>query len=268
MKLTESSFHQAPYVEVDDLVGVLDPSDNATSASDEIAGIGHTCPICQAACSTHTRDNLTACDECGHAFQTDMTITVSYDADYAHQYDSRPVREMSELRWQFIQTHLNLPKGSRILDVGYGNGAFLKRAREAGMQIYGIDVHSEDFGVPNVTFDTDLHFDLVCFFDSLEHFPDFELVRKLSAENVIVSIPNTPSVLLTNPTSWRHYKPGEHLHYFSRESLDRFMRAWGFPKKLADGFPEDNLRGKLTLGGQPTDNIYTAIYMRGKAPLA
>ncbi len=226
------------------------------------------CPVCHETCSHRTSDNLSLCDACGHIFQTDLAVTVRYDARYAHQYDSRPVREMSDLRWHFIQSHLRLRPGSRILDVGYGNGAFLKRAREAGMLIHGIDVHSEDFGIPNVDFDTALEFDLVCFFDSLEHFPTFDPIFKLKSQAVIVSIPNTPRSLLVSPTLWRHYKPGEHLHYFSRESLGRVMSRWGFTCKLTEGFPEDQLRGKLLMKKKPTDNIYTTIYTRGKAPLA
>jgi hypothetical protein len=40
------------------------------------------------------------------------------------------------------------------------------------------------------------------------------------------------------------------------------MQNWGFPRKLAEGHPEDNLRGKLSIQGRTVDNIYTAIYAR------
>lgn len=223
------------------------------------------CPVCIETCSVHTADNLTACTSCGHVFQTDLTVTVSYNADYARQYDRRPAKQMSDVRWNFIQQHLGLLHGSRVLDIGYGNGAFLKRARDAGMSIYGIDVHSEDFGIPTVSFDTRLNFDLICFFDSLEHLPDFNAVLQLKAGAVIVSIPRTPKQILTRPSVWRHYKPGEHLHYFSTHSLDKLMDRWGFQTKVADGHPEDELRGKILLEDEWTDNIYSCIYARPKA---
>jgi hypothetical protein len=220
------------------------------------------CPVCQGACEDHAVHNLSSCRVCHHTFQTDLQVTVSYDATYAHQYDLRPVRQMSDLRWRFIQSRLNLPAGSRILDVGYGNGAFLKRARAAEMSIFGIDLHTEDFGIPVVSFDTPQDYDLACFFDSLEHFPNFAPIFRLNTRHVLVSIPNTPDFILTTPQRWRHFKPGEHLHYFSRTSLDRLMRNWGFPKRLAEGYPEDELRGKLAIDGKNHDNIYTAIYAR------
>ena len=234
----------------------------------DVAPVGHrksraaVCPVCQGACVDHEVHNLSSCRVCRHTFQTDLRVTVSYDATYAHQYDLRPVREMSELRWRFIQSRLNLAAGSRVLDVGYGNGAFLKRAQAAEMSIFGIDLHSEDFGIPVVSFDTPQDYDLACFFDSLEHFPNFAPIFQLNTRNVVVSIPNTPDFMLTTPRRWRHFKPGEHLHYFSRSSLDDFMRNWGFSKLLAEGYPEDDLRGKLVIDGRTHDNIYTAIYTR------
>ncbi len=81
----------------------------------------------------------------------------------------------------------------------------------------------------------------------------------------IVSLPYSPDFLLETPENWRHYKPGEHLHYFSRESLDRLMRKWGLTTKIVEGFPEDVLRGKLTIFSRAYDNIYTAIYSKGRA---
>jgi len=220
------------------------------------------CPVCQGPCEEYVAHNLSSCSVCRHTFQTDLKVTASYDAAYAHQYDLLPVREMSELRWHFIESRLDLPARSRILDIGYGNGAFLKRAQAVGMSIFGIDLHTEDFGIPVVGFDTPQDYDLACFFDSLEHFPDFAPILRLNARNVVVSIPNTPDFILTSPRRWRHFKPGEHLHYFSPTSLDGLMRNWGFPKRLAEGHPEDFLRGKLAIDGKSHDNIYTAIYTR------
>lgn len=185
---------------------------------------------------------------------------MQYNAEYTRNYDNYPVRPLSDVRWNFIQSALDLPVGSHVLDVGYGNGAFLKRARHAGMLISGIDLHGEDFNVPEASFHDVVEYDLVTFFDSLEHFSDFAPILALKARHVIVSLPLTPGFLLASPLHWRHYKPGEHLHYFSPDSLDTFMRAWGFPRKILAGYPEDMIRGRLSIAHQTLDNIYTSIY--------
>ena len=130
------------------------------------------------------------------------------------------------------------------------------------MEIFGIDVHKENFGIPVVDFSTELSFDLICFFDSLEHIPDFSDLFRLRSRHVAVSIPATPGFVLQTPRQWRHYKPGEHLHYFSQLSLGRLMQRWSRFFKIGDGHPEDRIRGKLTSHGTPFDNIYTAVFSR------
>jgi SAM-dependent methyltransferase len=222
------------------------------------------CPVCEAWDVVRHQNNLSQCGNCQHIFQTDLKVAAVYDADYAHQYDHRPHREMSILRWNFIQRWLRLPAGSCVLDIGYGNGALLKHARARGMEVFGIDVHGENFGIPTVDYDTDRHFDLICFFDSLEHLPSFDCLFRLRAAHVVVSLPAVPDYLLQAPHRWRHYKPGEHLHYFSAHSLSVLMSTWGLRRRIADGSPEDALRGKLQIDGRDYDNIYTAVYCRGE----
>lgn len=224
------------------------------------------CPVCASSGFLRHQNNLSRCGHCRHIFQTDLKVAAVYDAAYAHQYDHRPHREMSSLRWNFIQRWLRLPAGSRVLDIGYGNGALLKHARAQGMEVFGLDVHGEDFGIPTVDYDTDRHFDLICFFDSLEHLPTFDRLFALRAAHVVVSLPAVPNYLLQAPHLWRHYKPGEHLHYFSDQSLSVLMSRWGLRARIADGFPEDALRGKLVVHGRSYDNIYTALYRRGDKP--
>jgi len=224
------------------------------------ADVNRCCPVCGESDISEHRNNLSCCRACRHIFQSDLRVTTVYDGEYARQYDRRPHHAMSVLRWNFIQHWLALTAGSRILDIGYGNGAFLKFARRRGMDVFGLDVHGEDFGVPTLVRGAAGGFDLICFFDSLEHLPAFEHLFALRPSAVIVSIPDVPDYLLETPRHWRHYKPGEHLHYFSRRSLDLLMRKWGLTTKLADGCPEDDLRGKLHIGSRVHDNIYTAIY--------
>lgn len=224
------------------------------------------CPICCSADLLYHNNNLTLCQNCQHIFQSDLCVTQVYNASYAHQYDTLPHQELSSIRWNFLQDLLCLPKGSKILDIGYGNGSFLRYARQQGMEIYGIDLHNENFDIPNIQFNTNIEFDLVCFFDSLEHFDEFSKPLSLKTKNVILSIPDTISFILQTPTIWRHYKPGEHLHYFSRKSLDLIMNRWGLTYKISQDHPEDILRGKLTYGSEVFDNIYTAVYSTQERP--
>jgi hypothetical protein len=259
--VTDSQFDQDFSRGLANSRGIADNAGAGSGLARSVTDAGRSCcPVCFAAGRSVPEHNLTECLSCGHVFQTDLNITARYDAAYAHQYDKFPSKAMSRVRWDFISSFLDLPVGSKILDVGYGNGAFLKHADAMGLDIYGIDVHSEDFGIPVVGFDHPLHYDLISFFDSLEHFADFAQIFKLRSRNVIISLPLTPDLLLTAPHRWRHFKPGEHIHYFSPHSLDLFMRRWGFSRRITQGFPEDALRGKLLIDDKELDNIYSAIY--------
>lgn len=221
------------------------------------------CPVCKSSNLVQVYDNLSNCLECTHIFQTDQTVGVVYDAEYAHKYDNYKHQEMSDLRLAVLKIS-NLVPGSKVLDVGYGNGSFVKTCTRAEYDAWGTDVHGEDFGIKEVTLAevSPSQFDCVTFFDSLEHFDDLSLVEHMKPKFVIVSIPNRHEHLMLNPSEWRHYRPGEHLHYFSHHSLSVFMYRWAGYELLYAGYDEDTLRGKLMLGNIAHNNIYTAVYRK------
>jgi Golgi nucleoside diphosphatase len=133
-----------------------------------------------------------------------------------------------------------------ILDFGYGSGDFLRVMRKLGWNIFGYDVHSLNLGIKNLTQEEILNKDwnVVTFFDSLEHLENFDFIKKLSkkTDNFIISVPATPFDFPINKNPWKHYKPGEHLHYFSPESLQILFENFNLKKFVC---LEDVIRGKL-----------------------
>lgn len=215
------------------------------------------CPVC------HTRavtvgEPLSACPVCKHIWQTGLKITAVYDANYVHsRYDAYPTTEaMSYLRLGFVKA---FARNGRILDVGYGNGSFLKKAAKAGFSAFGNDVHGADYGIQEVPLDEAANgsWDVVTFFDSLEHFSDLALPRTLAqrARTIVISIPCRPEEFPSR-LEWRHYRPGEHLHYFSRYSLELFFASHHAVASRSD--VEDTIRGKLPSGEQ---NILTMAFI-------
>lgn len=221
----------------------------------------NSCPVCGSGAVAEISVNLSFCKTCSHMFQADQKVVISYDPAYAHNYDSQPHQKMSDIRLGVLKK-TELADDLNVLDIGYGNGSFVKTITRAGYAGYGTDVHGEDFGISEVVL-SEIHpdqFDCVTFFDSLEHFNDLKLVQHMRPQFVIVSIPNRHDHLMFEPESWRHYKPGEHLHYFSQHSLSVFMKRWAGYELQYAGYDEDALRGKLVVGGIAHNNIYTAIY--------
>lgn len=208
------------------------------------------CPVCFAVELDDFEDVL-RCLDCGHAFQRFPTITARYDLDYVAPYLQKPEVAMSHLRMGFLKGFV---KQGKLLDVGYGTGAFLRTASTAGFEAYGCDIHGVDRGIVEKPLVSEDEWDAVTFFDSLEHFPDLNVIRELSrrARLILVSLPKTPDSFPACK-KWRHYKPGEHLHYFSEGSLARLFH----PKQCrAVSDVEDVVRGRLD-GRQ---NILTAVF--------
>jgi hypothetical protein len=211
------------------------------------------CPVCRTNQADEI-DDLSLCPVCNHIWQTGLTVKAVYDAQYVHnRYDLYPTTEaMSCLRLGFVKA---FAKGGRLLDVGFGNGSFLKRAASAGFDVFGNDVHGVDYGIRNVELDDaiDSSWDVVTFFDSLEHFPNLDLPLALAARSrvVVISVPCRPGGFPAHK-EWKHYRPGEHLHYFSNYSLELFFSPRHIVAARSD--VEDSIRGKLPGGEQ---NILT-----------
>src|SRR5947209_7822221 len=109
------------------------------------------CPIC-ASKEIETFDDLRRCVRCRHVFQWPTEPSVAYDESYVRHYETYPCQEMSWLRVGFLKAFQ--PRG-RLLDVGYGNGAFVRAARAAGFDAFGCDIHGVDCGVREIDLDGD-----------------------------------------------------------------------------------------------------------------
>lgn len=201
------------------------------------------CPVCLHDFTEATSvGKLRRCKVCTHLFQWPLKVTADYGYEYVHErYEAYPTTDaMSHMRVGFLRAiH---PGGGRLLDVGYGNGSFLKVAQKAGYDAFGNDVHGcgHRFGVRDVELNGD-KWDVVTFFDSLEHFTSLALPREVcrNASTVIVSVPCMPKQECEIST-WKHYRPGEHLHYFTEKSLDIFMTG---KRRVACLDLEDTIRG-------------------------
>jgi hypothetical protein len=195
---------------------------------------------------------LSECCVCAHIWETSLAVTATYDQDYIdaryEAYDT--TEEMSHLRLGMLKAYV---VRGRLLDVGYGNGSFVKLALKAGFKAYGFDVHGADFGVPEAGLNSGDQWDAVTFFDSLEHIPDLAPIKDLAkrTDYVIVSYPCRPDDFPVDAWGWKHFRPGEHIHYFCGRSI-----AYLFGKTIKHAAAlEDVIRG----GRGKKTNILTLV---------
>ena len=146
-----------------------------------------------------------------------------------------------------------------VLDVGYGNGDFLKACLDYNLECYGNDI--SEYPLPDgVKFVKDImkkEYDVVCFFDSLEHFENIDFVKNLKAEFVFISLPYCHYQSDEWFKNWKHRRPDEHLWHFNFHSLKEYMQEQGYELERISNF-EDTIR-------KPTNsdiNILSGIFKK------
>jgi hypothetical protein len=150
-----------------------------------------------------------------------------------------------------------IPKS--ILDVGYGTGAFLKVCETQIPNRYGHDISGWNVpeGCEFVDNILEKEFDVITFFDSLEHMNDIEFVKDLKCNYVCISLPWCHYFNDQWFDTWKHRKPDEHLWHFNEQSLQNFMTRMGYQTvnicNLEDVTRENN---------QPYQNILSGIFKK------
>jgi len=148
---------------------------------------------------------------------------------------------------------------NNILDVGYGNGDFLKVAKNKIPNCFGFEVN--DYLIPEECFPvTDIYekeYDVVCFFDVLEHFENIYEVKQLKTKYIYISVPECHNFSDEWFLQWKHRRPDEHLWHFNLNSLSSFMSEIGF-ELISSSNLEDTIRKPI----DKNTNILTAIFKK------
>lgn len=191
-------------------------------------------------------DDLFICEGNGVAYQRDMTITAKYDADYFQRYvnydDTDIAQRIHSGRIGLVNDHLGWQ--TTVLDVGVGRGEFVRcRPHTLG---YDINPEAEKWlrerGVWSETLD---NFKGYTFWDVLEHVPEpvtyFKHVSK--GAYLFTCLPVFDDLRKIRKS--KHYRPGEHLYYFTKLGFMRWMGLHGFDCKVSSGF--ETLAGRESI---------------------
>lgn len=168
----------------------------------------------------------------GVAWQADATHVVPYDQAYMDKYREYAMTErgaaINAFRQEFAAHYAR-----SVLDVGIGCGDFV--GKWTGGPCYGNDVNPagatwlRERGLfRDVTAETLRTVQAVTMWDVFEHFtqPSEVLKQFQPGQYLLLSLPIFDD--LTRVRESRHYRPGEHLTYWTRAGLIRFLDAAGF----------------------------------------
>jgi hypothetical protein len=160
-----------------------------------------------------------------------------YGEKYWKEYKRRDATEMgrllTEARMKFVArfaAHVHLDD---IVDIGVGGGRFVN---ETGIRGYDINDWAIDWLVQNRRFAnvTQEACQAMCFWDSLEHMIEWGPILANCRTWAFVSTPIYFSA--EDCIRSKHYKPGEHVIYFTNHGLIWFMQQHGFELAAFDNF--------------------------------
>ena len=156
----------------------------------------------------------------------------NYGSEYFHEYESRSKNEVSESLMDSRRALVDAYHEGDVVDVGSGFGTFVEhrnRGREEP-NTFGYDVNPWSVAK---TINLGLFWDpwerpmpAATFWDSLEHFDDPTPILSRIERYAFVSIPIFRS--LEHVKESKHFKPGEHVWYFTSDGLVRFFKDHGF----------------------------------------
>lgn len=172
-------------------------------------------------------NGLTDCllwsDELGRGFHPRQPM--DYSGPYFEKYQQLDATDMgaalTRARVEFVRRHTEL----QTVDIGIGGGRFVL---ESGG--WGYDVNAEAVAWlrdQGLLFDIYAsHAEVITCWDSLEHIPSPEQLIKQAGEWVFVSMPIYRDQ--AHCLASKHFKPGEHLHYFTHDGLLLWFERQGF----------------------------------------
>jgi len=175
----------------------------------------------------------------GIAYQTDLTPSIHYDAKYieglrTYRKNMERLEAVNGARVSLVNCYAG--ESARVLDYGVGACDFIDRrphtfgfdvCKESVLELRNRGKYSEEVS----------SFDAVCVWDVLEHMehPERFLDKLKPGALLFVSIPVIKN--MESLESWVHYKPGEHLYYFTAEGFLHYMTLHGF-RALYTGWDE------------------------------
>jgi len=193
-------------------------------------------PIITSGSPTEFNDLYMKSSELEIVFQKDMRKKIKYESNYWQNYinlaGSVIANKLNDFRVSFVEKYL--PNHGSVLDIGIGSGEFINSSKNR--KVYGFDVNP--YGIEWLK-EKNLYFNpyeknqpndiaAYTFWDAIEHFTNpshlLNIIKKDSY--CFFSLPIFEN--FDKLTESKHYKPNEHLYYWTEQSFKDYLNRLGF----------------------------------------
>lgn len=173
-----------------------------------------------------------------------------YLEEYAYEASIPLGRSILKSRWDTVKTFCD---SGTLIDYGCGTGVFVDEAPSEFVATgWDVNPFSKYSGMRPTG-----KFDILTMWDVIEHLPaPLSPVTDFNPTFVFISTPNADNVDFNEFSGWKHFKPLEHIHYYSLKTLTMSFASIGYELIHSD-FKEGWLRDP-----QNERAILTAAYKR------
>ena len=166
----------------------------------------------------------------GVAYQSGMQAGV-YDSAYLakiESYDETIAAAVNRGRCAFLSRH-HLGHGATVLDIGAGDGSFVRAARNWDFDAKGYEIIPEAarrLQAAGLYASDPSQFKAVTLWDVIEHLQEPETLLRRVRRHLFVSLPIFEDLAKVRQS--KHYRPGEHLYYWTADGFVEWMASIGF----------------------------------------
>ena len=214
----------------------------------------HNCLLCNSAnqieLPKYRESFLVRCSACSFVFCKKIPTTEELTNHYKKYPSNRVISPITVKRYhELLDTFEHYRKTNKILDIGCGDGHFLKEAQTRGWQVYGTEFTEHAYeigkqkgiimhkGILNPKNYTAGDFDVITSFEVIEHInnprPEVATINSLlrSGGLFYFTTPNFNSISrFISKITWNIISYPEHLSYYTSTSMNSFLKKFGFKK--------------------------------------
>ena len=193
------------------------------------------------------------CTECGFHFVYPTPplseIAAIYEKYLSNtHYSAKAERKILRAMKQ-IKRYRHLARGTRFIDFGCNIGTAVEAANRLGFEAYGVDIDEESVGLARKEYPGGQYhaggveslpadwkdFDFAFMIEVIEHLPDphayFEAMKTRLKPGALLYLTTPDAGHWSVPkdfTAWKEVFPPQHLHYFTKAAMRRFLTDHGF----------------------------------------